>query len=171
MKRILFFTLVATMLLVPCAVAYAHDNVQASEIATTIEPADPDIAPEINVYGNTIGGVTAGDLFLIDLTTNTLDTAFTLCITNSDDLVHNYRYMTLNVGIYVQTNTGEWGKMEASAGKIDPDIYITIQTGVAQFILPGGANYKVTIEKGCYSCYSIIPGKTASKPIFFLATS
>jgi hypothetical protein len=171
MKRVLFFTVVAALLLSPCAVAFANDNIQAADIAATVQPADPATAPVINVYGNTIGGVTAGDLFVINLTNNPLDAAFTLCITNSDELVHNYRYMTLNIGIYVQTKTGEWEKMAASAGKIDPELYITIQTGVAQFILPGGANYKVTIERGCYSCYSIKSGETASKPIFYLASS
>lgn len=171
MKRTLFFLLVAVILLIPCGVAYAYDGVEATDNSMTIEPADLASAPHINVFGNAIGGVEAGDLFQIDVSGTTVDTPFTLYITNVDELIHSYRYMNLNIGIYVQTDIDRWEKMTAIAGEPFPDMYITMQNGLVSFTLPGNAKYKITIEKGCFYSYGITPEKSVAIPSFYLTAS
>jgi hypothetical protein len=171
MKRALILISILILLLIPCSVAYAYDGANATETSMTIEPADATSAPHIDVFGNAIGGVEAGDLFFIDISNTPLDTPFTLYMTNVDELVHSYRYMNLNVGIYIQTDTGNWEKMNAMAGEPYPDIYITMQNGLVSFTLPGNAKYKVTIDDGCFRCYGITPGKSIEIPSFYLTAS
>ena len=171
MKRALFLISTLILLLIPCGVAYAYDGANAAETSMTIEPADKTSAPHIDAFGNAIGGVEAGDLFFIDISGTPLDTPFTLYMTNVDELVHSYRYMNLNVGIYVQTDTGNWEKMSAMVGEPCPDIYITMQNGLVNFTLPGNAKYKVTIDKGCFRCYGVTPGKNIAIPNFYLTAS
>jgi hypothetical protein len=171
MKRALFLISILILALIPCSVAYAYDGPNATETSVTIEPADKAAAPHIDVFGNAIGGVKAGDLFLIDASSIAIDTTFTLYMTNVDELVHNYRYMNLNVGIYVQTNTGSWEKISVMGGEPYPEIYITMQNGLVSFTLPGKAQYKVTIDKGCFRCYGVTPGKNIAIPSFYLTAS
>ncbi|OGO20780.1 MAG: hypothetical protein A2Z15_01950 [Chloroflexi bacterium RBG_16_50_11] len=171
MKRALFFTLIAALLLIPYGVTYAYDGANAADNYLSIEPADPALAPNINVIGNAIGGVSAGDLFYIDITNTMADTPFTLYITNVDELVHSYRYMNLNIGLYVQTSADSWEKVTATAGELLQDMYITMQNGMASFTLLGNAKYKITIEKGCFYSYGISPGKSIAIPSFYLSAS
>jgi hypothetical protein len=171
MKRAIFFAIIAALLLVPCAVAYGYDKVKAADIEASIEAADPTLVPNINVFGNTIGNVTAGDLFIIDLSGTTTDAAFALYMTNIDELTHNYKFMTLNIGIYVQTDIDGWEKMTAVNGGVIPEMYITMQSGQVTFSLPGNARYKVTIEKGSFRSFSITKGESVAIPQFCLATS
>ncbi|MBN1692490.1 MAG: hypothetical protein JW845_02935 [Dehalococcoidales bacterium] len=168
MKKSLFIITILVLLLIPCGAAYAYDGVGAGESPMTIEPADPALTPNIEVFGNAIGGVEAGDLFYIDVSGTTVDTPFTLYITNVDELVHGYRYMNLNVGIYVQTGTGNWEKLSVTAC---PEMYLTMQNGLVNFTLPGSAKYKVTIENGCYRSYYITPGSSIAIPSFYLTAS
>lgn len=171
MKKAFFFISILILLLIPCGAAYAYDGANAGENSLTIIPAEATSAPHINAYGNAIGGVEAGDLFFIDLSGITIDTPFTLYMTNIDELVHSYRYMNLNVGIYIQTDTGNWQKINEVYSEFTQDIYITMQNGLVSFTLPGDAKYKVTIDKGCFRCYGITPGENIAIPSFYLTTS
>jgi hypothetical protein len=171
MKKLLFFSIVAALLLIPCAAAYASDDTQADGNAINIEPADPTLAPSIKVFGNAIGGVNAGDLFIVDMSGIMADTEFILSITNTDELVHSYRYLTLNVGIYVQTDAGAWEKVTTVTGATLPDIYITMQSSLATFTLTGNARYKITIDKGCFHSYCVVKGESAAIPSFYLTMS
>ena len=168
MKRALFIVSTLILLLIPCSVAYAYDGAEATDNSMTIQPADPAAAPNMNVFGNAIGGVEAGELFFIDAAGTTVDTPFTLYITNIDELAHNYRYMNLNVGIYVQTDTDSWEKITTINGESYPDMYITMQNALVGFTLPGNAKYKITIDKGCYRSYCITAGENIAIPSFYL---
>ncbi len=168
MKRTLFIIATLVLLLIPCGAAYAYDGAGADESPVTIEPADPSLSPNVEVFGNAIGGVEAGDLFYIDVSGTTVDTPFTLYMTNIDELVHGYRYMNLNVGIYVQTGTDSWEKLSATSC---PDMYLTMQNGLVNFTLPGGAKYRVTVENGCYRSYPITSGQSIAIPSFYLTAS
>jgi hypothetical protein len=137
MKRALFIIATLVLLLIPCGAAYAYDGAGADESPVTIEPADPALAPDIELFGN-------------------------------DELVHGYRYMNLNVGIYIQTGTDSWEKLSATSY---PDMYLTMQNGLVNFTLPGGATYKVTVESGCYRSYPITSGKSIAIPSFYLTAS
>ncbi len=171
MKRALFLISTLILLLIPCSVAYAYDGANATENSMAIVPADATSAPHINAFGNAIGGVEAGDLFLIDVSGTTIDTPLTLYMTNVDELVHSYRYMNLNVGIYVQTETGSWEKISEVFGEPTADKYITMQNSMVSFTLPGNAKYKITIDNGCFRSYGIIPGENIAIPSFYLTTS
>ena len=168
MKRKLFFLLLATLLLTPWPVAYAYDNTMARQAPVRIETAAPEAAPHWNAFGNAIGGVTPGDLFYIDTGNITTDLPVTLYITNTDELVHSYRYLTLNVAVYVQTDTDQWQKVTMANGELLPDTYITMHNGRVSFTLPGYAKYKITIDKGCFYCYGTSADKSATSPTFYL---
>jgi hypothetical protein len=170
MKRKVLFPLIAAILLAPWPIAYAYDEVKAANTPMTIEAADPAAAPQMKAFGNAIGSVGAGDLFQVDTSGAAVDTTFTIFLTNADELIHSYRYMNLNIGIYVQNNAGQWEKMSA-VGETLTDIYLTMQGGLASFTLPGNAKYKITIEKGCFYCYGINAERSIAIPQFNLTAS
>lgn len=171
MKRALFLTFTLILLLIPCGAAYAYDSTNAAETSMIIKAADEASAPHIHAFGNAIGGVEGGDLFFIDISGTSLDTPFTLYMTNLDELVHSYRYMNLNIGIYIQTDAGNWEEMSVTVEETIPDIYLTMQNGLVNFTLPGNAKYKVTIDKGCFRCYGVSPEGNIAIPDFYLTAS
>jgi hypothetical protein len=166
MKRKLIFLLLTALLLTPWPVAYAHDAA-AGQNPIQIEAAEATAAPHWNAFAKAIGGVSPGDLFYIDTGDITTDMLVTLYITNTDELVQYYRYLTLNVGVYVQTGTDQWQKATAGNGELLTDIYLTMLNGRVSFTLPGYAKYKITIDKGCFYCYGSTDGSTTS-PTFYL---
>jgi hypothetical protein len=168
MKRKLIFLLLATVLLAPWPVAYAHDNAMAGQTPIQIEAAEPAAAPHYKAFGKAIGGVTPGDLFYIDLGNDTADTLVTLHITNTDELIKYYRYLTLKVGVYVQTGADQWEKATMGNGELLPDTYITMLNGRVSFTLPGYAKYKITIDKGCFYFYGNGADESAISPAFYL---
>ena len=171
MKRKLIFPLIAALLLAPWPVAYAYDEAMAVNTPMNIEAVEPAAAPKLNAFGNAIGGVTPGDLFRIDSSSNNADTLFTLYITNTDELMHYYRYMTLNIGIYVQTDIDRWEKVNPGEGETPRETYLTMQSGMVSFMLPGYAIYKITIDKGCFFCYGTGADRSAALPEFYLTAS
>ena len=168
MRKKLFFPILAVLLLTPWPVAYAYDNTMASPAPVQIEAAEPSAAPGWSVFGKAIGGVsTPGDLFYIDTTNSPADILFTLHLTNADELVRCYRYLILNVGVYIQTGEDQWEKT-AMDNAMTPDIYITMQNGRVSFTLPGYAKYKITIDSGSFYSFSLGDDEGASSPKFYL---
>lgn len=168
MKRKLVFPLIAAILLTPWPVAYAYEDAAAGNTPTSIEAARPAATPQINALGNAIGGVTPGDLFYIDTFDRTADTLYILYLTNADELVHSFRYLTLNIGIYIQADADRWEKVNLSEGETPRELYLTMQGGMVSFTLPGDARYKITIDKGCFYCYKTSAEKSAALPEFYL---
>lgn len=168
MKRKLIFFLLAALLLTPWPVAYAYDEAMASQNPIQVEAAEAAAAPKLNAFGKAIGGVTPGDLFYIDSSDITTDILVTLHITNTDELVQHYRYLTLNVGVSVQTGTDQWERATTGNGELLPDTYITMLNGKVSFILPGYAKYKISIDKGCFYCYGTGADQSALSPTFYL---
>lgn len=168
MKRKLIFPLIAALLLTPWPVAYAYEDAMAVNTSVSLEAASPATAPQINALGNAIGGVTPGDLFYIDTFENAADTSYTLYLTNADELVHSYRYMTLNIGIYVQTGTDRWEKVNLGEGGTPRELYLTMAGGLVSFTLPGDARYKITIDGGCFYGYKTGDEESAALPEFYL---
>jgi hypothetical protein len=169
MKRKLLFVLVVALLLFPWTVAYGFDSAAASTGQAEITSAETASLPEFSVYGNAIGSVTPGDIFTIDITGQEAGATFTLYMANTDELIHNFRYMTLNIGVYSRTDTGVWVK--APAHENSQGIYLTMQNGSVSFTLAGGAKYKITIEKGCFYCYGTGGKKTVALPEFYLTAN
>ena len=166
MKKKLLFPLIAALLLAPWPIVYAYDSVSAANLPVTIVAVDVSAAPQLQAFGHAIGGVSPGELFRVDTSGTLVATLFSLYITNTDELVECYRYMTLNVGIYVQTDTYQWQEVTASG-----DIYLTMQGGLVNFTLPGNAIYKITIEKGCFYCYGANSAGNIAVPNFSLTAS
>ncbi len=169
MKKRLIFVLAATLLLMPWPVAYAYDAEMGNSGPVNIEPADPAAAPKLDVFGNAIGSVAPGDLFLIDSSTSAADTVFTLYLTNTDELVHQYRYLTLNISTYVQTAGDDWEKVRAADSDNPPEYYLTLQNGMVSFTLPGYGRYKIAIDKGSFYAYGT-GSQQAVSPKFYLTT-
>ena len=170
MKRKLFFILLATLLLTPWPVAYAYSDTLAGQDPVQVVAAEPAATPHWTAFGKTIGGVTPGDLFYIDTNNSTVDMHVALYITNIDELIHYYRYLTLNIGVYTQTGTDQWEKATMGNGELLPDTYITMLNGQVSFMLPGYARYKITIDDGCYYCYGAGADKSTASPKFYLTT-
>ena len=169
MRKKFIFPLLAILLLTPWPVAYAYDNTVAGQEPIQIDAAEPTAAPNWSVVGHTIGGVsTPGDLFYIDTTNNNADILVTLHITNTEELVHYYRYLFLKVGVYVQTGTDQWEKLAIGNGELIPDIYITMRKGWVSFTLPGYAKYKITIDSGCFYCSTTVTDESSISPKFYL---
>jgi len=156
------FPLLALLLLAPWPVAYAHDNAMAGQEPIQIEVAEASAKPTMTVFGRYIGGVKAGDLFYINTTNNPADIQVILHITNTSELIHNYRYLTLKVGAYVENSSGEWEKVSI------PDTFITLRNGQVSFTLSGYANYKVTIDGGCFNCITTNADGGSVSPRFYL---
>ena len=164
------FPLIAVLLLVPWPVAYAYTfNVTAVDMREVahIEAAEISAIPTWTVFGNTVGGITPGELFYIDASDNPADITVTLYITNSRELVKNYRYLILKVGQYVLNGDGEWREVTTTGDEPIPDTYITLKNGLVSFTLLGCARYKITIDSGSYSTRANIGG-TVTTPQFYL---
>jgi len=158
------FIVLSVLLLAPWPAAFAYDisNGEIDAGMPRIEVAEASAKPTMTVFGRYIGGVEAGDLFYIDATDNPADIQVILHITNTSELIHNYRYLTLKVGVYTQTSADQWGKVSI------PDTFITLRNGQVSFTLSGYANYKVTIDGGCFNCITTNADGGSVSPQFFL---
>jgi hypothetical protein len=166
MKKKLLLPLLAALLLAPWPIVYAYDSVNAANLPVAISPANVSVAPQMQAFGHAIGSVSPGELFRVNTSTIVADTPFSLCFTNTDELMKCYRYMNLNIGIYVQTYADQWQKVTDSG-----DIYLTLQSGLVTFNLTGDAVYKITIDKGCFYCYGANSAGNIAVPVFNLAAS
>ena len=167
------FPLIAVLLLAPWPVVYAYDtsnNMPGHDVAR-IEVAPPSEMPDWQVFGRAIGGVDKpGDLFYIDATENSTDITGTLYITNTQPLSHCYGYLILKVGVYVKNDADEWQEATQPNGEPLPDSFITLQNGRISFSLPGYADYKITIDSGCFKCHNTAADGGSVAPQFFLET-
>jgi len=148
------FPLIAVLLLAPWPVAYGFENAEAGQETIQVTVAEASAAPSATVFGKAIGGVESGDLFYINATDNPADIQVILHITNTEELVHNYRYLILEVGVYAKGSDGEWEKTSGNNSESIPDTFITMRNGQASFTLAGYANYKLTIDGGSYHSHS-----------------
>jgi len=164
------FPVIAILLLAPWPIAYGHDasGAEAGQETVQIEVAEASAQPSWTAFGNAIGGVEAGELFYIDATDNPADIQVTLCLTNTQELIHCYRYMNLEVGIYIKDGTGEWEKALGANGEPTPDTFITMRNGQVSFTLSGYANYKVTIDGGCFKAHPTTAENGSGSPQFYL---
>ncbi len=168
-KRAIFFAIIAALLLVPWGVASAYGRANAAEASSSIEPANQALVPSMHIFGNARGTISAGELFNIDNSGAVNDATFTLILTNLDELAKSYRYLSLKIELYVQTDNVTWNKLSDLNGET-AQLYITMQTGELTFTLPGNAKYKVTVASGSYHSFSIAPGQKAAIPQFSLSS-
>jgi hypothetical protein len=167
-KRI--FPFIALLLLIPWPVTYGYEASRASAAQELIQitAAETSVQPTWTAFGKAVGGVTAGDLFYIDATDDPADINVTLYLTNTSELVHNYRYLILKVGLYSKVADGDWQKATGSDSKPLTDTFITMRNGQVSFTMPGYAKYKVTIEEGSFYCYGAKANEGNLSPNFYL---
>ncbi len=164
------FPLIAVLLLAPWPIAYGHSVSVAAAGQETVQvtAAEASAAPSCNVFGKAISGVEPGDLFYINTANQTSDIKATLYITNAQELIHNYRYLILKVGVYVKDNSGGWVKASLNDGNPIPDTFITLQNGHVSFNLAGCASYKLTIDSGSINCLTTNAEGGSLSPQFYL---
>jgi hypothetical protein len=149
----LVLSLLAVALLVPWPVAYAHDAGAGGQETVHITVSEPDARPGWKAFGKAIGSVTPGDIFYIDSTNSPVDRHLTLHLTNAGEMVHCYRYMVLNIGIYVLNGADQWEKAKTDPAGMRQEYYLSLRTGQISFMLQGDAQYKLTIDGGCFYCF------------------
>jgi len=149
------------------AIAYGQVNGDDGKQAVRVAAADPSAAPSAEFYGKAIGSVTPGDLFYVDAAGNPADITLSLYVTNTGELIHYLKYLTLQVAVYIEDSSGHWIKPQIN-GEESPKIYLTLQNGPVTFTLPGGARYKVAIDSGCFYCLSAGSAGDSITPRFFL---
>jgi len=163
------FSLLAVMLLLPWPVAYAYDAGVYEALPVTIEAVEQAEGSAFEVYGGAIGGIEEPlDIFYVDATNAAADMLATLYLTNADELVEAYRYLTLKIGFYVKSDEGKWQAVTASGGAKLPEMFLTMKNGMVNFTVMGYAEYKITIDRGCYYCYAVPVGGIGLSPEFYL---
>ncbi|MFH1003504.1 MAG: hypothetical protein V1780_05100 [Chloroflexota bacterium] len=170
MRKKWLLPLLSVLPLTPWPIAYAFDSAGASVDTGNgiqVAAAGAEAAPSWTAYGRAIGGANPGDLFYVNATESPADIAVTLLITNTDELIHHYRYLNLKVGTYRQTADGQWQPATWWDGNPLPDTYLTLRGAAVTFSLPGQASYKVTIDGGAFYCYGT-GGEGSAAPTFYL---
>lgn len=160
------FPLIALGLLLPWPIAYAAD-ISGSEETIRIEIAEESVKPSFTAFGKAIGGVPPGDLFYIDATNNAADIVTTIYLNNAQDLIGHYTFLILKVGVYVE-NDGNWEKAYGSNGELISEIVLSMRNGQVSFLLPGYANYKVTIDGGSFYCHNASGDDSTLSPQLYL---
>jgi len=119
---------------------------------------------------NLAGGITAGDVYYVDTATKGYagDIRVTIYLTNAGLLAQDYTY--LNMKINVWTGTGAtWTQATLVSDSSDATDYLTLDKGVATFILAGNANYCISIDGGDYFCVHTTADSTHSmSPDFYM---
>lgn len=164
-KRI--FPFVALSLLLPWPVAYAFDDDTTGQETIKIEVAAESVKPTSTVFGQAISGIDPGELFRIDASSNTADIVVTLYLTNAEELVNHYRYMILNVGVYVENN-GEWEQAYGSDGNPVQTTVLSMKNGQVSFVLPGYAKYMIGVDSGAFFCTNANADDSSLSPRFYL---
>ncbi len=166
----LIFPLLAVLLLAPWPVAYAYsyEGELGGKGKIRIEAAEPSAAPSAVAFGRAVGSVTAGDLFYIDATDSIADITVTLHLTNVDELTHSYRYFILEVGVYGESDAGEWVRASGYGGEPLPETFINMRNGNVSFSLYGYARYKITVDGGSFYCLTANVDGGSLSPRFYL---
>jgi len=169
----LIFPAIAILLRAPWPVAYAYsyDGGLSASGEVRIEAAAPPAAPSARIFGRAVGSIIPGDLFYIDSTGSPADFTVTMHITNTDELIHHYRYMVLRVRTYVENGAGEWVEVTEYDGQPLPETYITLRNGVVELNLHGYGRYKIAIDSGNYRCTAINTDGGNTSPRFYLTTN
>lgn len=163
----LWFILLAVLLLTPWPVAYAYDNDAAAASIVRIEAAEPSTAPRMTVFGGAVGSVFPGDLFYIDASRTNAASAANLYLTNAGELIHYYRNLILEIGVYVESDNGLWQKLSRENGAVS-DTYLTLRNGQVSFIMDGYARYRITIEGGSFYSNIRNSAEASMSPRFYL---
>jgi hypothetical protein len=166
--KIFFIIIIATLAASGLtSIAFGHTNNTAQLNGSTsagpeITPALQADAPAAIFYGSAIGTITPGDLFYINAADIAVDMAFTLYLSNTDQLIPYLAYLNMEIAVYHEITPGQWERVTL------PGLLLTMRNGLVIFSLPGLANYKVAIDGGCFNSH---PGKADAEnaiPSFYL---
>jgi len=163
------FPIVAFLLLAPWPVAYGYDAASASSGREPVQitAAEAHAQPTWTAYGHAIGSVQPGELFQINAAGETSDISVTLHLTNTDELIHVYRYLLLEIGIQKQAADGTWHEVTEDNGQPTVATFLTLQNGQVSFRLPGLSVYRLTVDGGSFKCNGALENQSAT-PRFYL---
>ncbi len=168
-KRV--FPLLAVLLLTPWPVAYAYTYPgNTGEPGTVrVEIAEASAAPTWSVFRRAIGGVShPGDLFYVDATGNAADIRVNLYLTNASELIRYYRYLILNISLYVEGDAGEWERLSWHGDGSSAEAFLTLRDAQMSFDLPGYARYRVAVDDGSFYCTNTDADGNGLSPRFYL---
>jgi hypothetical protein len=158
-KRQVFFILSLVIAIAATAVSYATTS-ESTSIGITGDTSSASVSSTVTggVYGvnpswspsaNSTGSITAGDLYIVDLTdfTSGEDKRLTLYLNNPDKLSKAYSYLNMSIAVYKLSG-------DPLAWSVDPidDTYLTLTNGYISFDLEGGYEYSISVDSGSYYC-------------------
>jgi len=158
------------------AIAYGHTNGASSQLdaytgqGIEVENASAETLPKATFYGNAIGSIITGDLFIINTANITQDISVNLYLTNIDQLTHSLKYLNLIVVIYYETVAENWERALLADGTPLPLLLLTMNNGAVSFNLPGIARYKISIKSGCFKSHPFTIDQENAIPHFYLET-
>jgi hypothetical protein len=119
LPKIVFIIIVTLATSWLTSIAYGHTNDTAQLNGSTgagpeITPAIQADAPAATFYGSAIGAATPGDLFYINAADIAEDMAFTLYLSNTDQLIHYLEYLNMDIAVYCEVTPGQWEKVTSS---------------------------------------------------------
>jgi hypothetical protein len=163
------FPYIIIFIILPWPVAFAAGTEVTGGNAVSIEIAEPSAQPSYTVSGKAIGGISKpGDLFYVDATNSPSEVELTLSLINSQRLISYYRYLILDVGVYVQNTSGEWERATTNSGEPLPKTILSMRNGQVGFLLPGSSRYRVAIDGGCFFCIKVAADGFSHSPQFHL---
>lgn len=146
----LFFPILAISILAHWTIAYAHDNSRESQEALLVNAAETLTTPKLSVFGKAIDSVTTlQDLFYIGASNCPTDLAVTTQLTTANELIRCYPYLILKMGVYVQSDSGEWEKAGYD-GKPISETFVLMLNGQVSFTSAGFTKYKLTVDSGSF---------------------
>jgi hypothetical protein len=198
MKKKMVFTLAAILLVAVTTLTFAHTSTAASVNITAAHNGDPSLVQSVGSVGDVVpntvqlkystgssapftqvsptwnplqnyaGNITAGDVYYVDATPYAGDIRVTIYLTNSGQLYQDYTYLNLKVNVWTGSGSS-WTQGTLVADATDATDYITLDKGMASFILQGNAKYCISIDDGDYYCiHTTVDGSHSLSPDFYL---
>jgi hypothetical protein len=167
-RRQVFFILALIIATAATAVSYATTSgtttlaVTGSTSSASVTPAtagtivngkNSGTNPAWSPVANSTGSITAGDLYIVDLSDfgSAEDKRLTLYLNNPDLLSEAYSYLNMNITVYEADNAAAPTAWPAST--ITPNnAYLTLTNGYISFDLEGGKKYSISVDNGSFFC-------------------
>jgi hypothetical protein len=164
------FTAVSLALLLPWPVAYGFEmrGAASAQEGLTVTAAGEAEQPSWTACGKAVGSVAEGALFYIQAADSPADINASLYLVNAAELVRDYRHLILKVVVYRSDGAGGWEIVSDSTGEPLPDTFLTMHNGRVDFTVPGGGNYKVSIDGGSVLSYGAAGRGKGEPPVFYL---
>jgi hypothetical protein len=196
MKKNLIFAIALLMLFASTTVSYAMSSnttstsISASGIGDaacavkTLSDVDEDVklrysqgtaAPYSNVaplwkpvVGET-GAISPGDLYYLKSSNFSGNILVKIYLTNTAALIKNYTYLNLKINVWTRT-ADSWVQAKLADGSKFEPLYLSLTGADISFVLPGNAQYCISIDGGNYYCIDTDAAGGSLSPEYFIDT-